>query len=50
MTHMLNSKIKQNNPKKHNVLKELFGALPKLRGINLKKIRKELEGNSKIKV
>ena len=32
-------KIRKN---KGNVLKELFGALPELKNINLKKIRKEL--------
>ena len=29
--------------KKSNVLKELFGALPNLKGTDLKKVRKELE-------
>ena len=29
--------------KKSNVLKELFGALPNLKGADLKKVRKELE-------
>lgn len=29
--------------KKGNVLKELFGALPKLKDVDLKKVRKELE-------
>jgi len=29
--------------KKGNVLKELFGALPKLKGINLQRVRKDLE-------
>lgn len=29
--------------KKSNVLKELFGALPKLKDVDLKKVRKELE-------
>ena len=30
--------------KKGNVLKELFGAMPKLKEVDLKKIRKGLEG------
>ena len=29
--------------KKGNILKELFGALPKLKDVNLKNIRKDLE-------
>ena len=44
---MLNSKIKQIKKfKKGKVLNELFGALPKLKGINLKRLRKNLEGKN----
>ncbi len=32
-------KNKENYKKKNNVLKELFGALPKLKNVNLRKIR-----------
>ena len=40
---MLGNKIKKINiRKKNSILKELFGALPRLKNINLKKIRKEL--------
>ena len=40
---MSSNKIKKINIKeKNNVLKELFGALPKLKNVDLKKIRKEL--------
>ena len=34
--------IEKIRKKKDNVLQELFGALPKLKNTNLKKIRKEL--------
>ena len=43
LNKMPSNKIKKTNiKKKDNVLKELFGTLPKLKNVNLKKVRKEL--------
>jgi len=36
--------MKMLKKKSKSILKELFGTLPDLRGVNLRKIRKELEG------
>ena len=42
---MIDSKIEIK--KKRNALKDLFGALPKLKNVNLKKVRKDLENKHK---